>query len=392
MAGSDQSSGRDFAADESLLTEVLDEVVRLSDGEAALELHNRAIALSATSDNDGAAGDRLAELVAELDLDRSEVLVRSLTRWFQLVNLAEDNDRVRRLRRRDLAEAPEPRRGSLREAIARLARRGTTADELQVLLRRAELRLVMTAHPTEARRRTTLEKLERIFRVLRELDERLDADLEEARRQILATVQELWGSDELRAITLTVLDEVRGGLVHFITTIADTVPRVYRDLERALAEFYPDDEIEVPPLLNFGSWIGGDRDGNPNVTPETTVATLELMRVMCLQFLQERVGLLAGRLSLSDRIGGHAAGLEPILDGGAELYPELAAHLAAINPEEPYRRALTFVRERVRATRRHERGQYSEPAGLLSDLRLVERSLCDDGGSLTAAGDLHDVI
>ncbi|HWF73897.1 MAG TPA: phosphoenolpyruvate carboxylase [Solirubrobacteraceae bacterium] len=391
--GSDPGSDRDFDADETLLTEVLDEVVRRSNGEAALELHNRAVALSSEALNiPGNAADRLAALVAELDLDDSELLVRSLTRWFQLVNLAEDNDRVRRLRRRDLEEAPAPRRGSLREAISRLAKRGVSADELQVLLRRAELRLVMTAHPTEARRRTTLEKLERIFRVLRELDERPDADLEEARRQILATVQELWGSDELRAITLTVLDEVRGGLVHFVTTIADTVPRVYRDLERALAEFYPDHEFEVPPLLAFGSWIGGDRDGNPNVTPQTTVETLELMRAMCLRFLQERVELLAGRLSLSDRISGPAAGLAPILERGEELYPELAVQLAAINPEEPYRRALTFLRERVRATRRHEAGAYAEPAELLGDLRRVERSLRDGGGSLTATGDLHDVI
>jgi phosphoenolpyruvate carboxylase len=390
--GGNPVSGRDFDADEDLLAEVLDEVVWRSDGEEVLELHNRAVTLSRAIRDGGDAADRLAELVAELDLDRSEVLVRSLTRWFQLLNLAEDNDRVRRLRRRDAAEAPKPRRGSLHEAIAGLARRGVTADEVQVLLRRAELRPVMTAHPTEARRRTTLEKLERVFRVLRELDERPDADIEAARRQLLATVQELWGSDELRAISLTVLDEVRGGLVHFVTTIADTVPQVYRDLEHALAEYYPDDEIEVPTLLNFGSWIGGDRDGNPNVTPQMTVETLELMRVMCLRFLQERVELLAGRLSLSDRISGHAEGLEPILELGGELYPDLAAHLAAINPEEPYRRALTFLRERVRATRRHEPGEYAEPGQLLADLRLVERALCEGGGSLTATGDLHDVI
>ena len=393
VEGAEPASGRDFAADESLLTEVLQEVVRLSDGEAALELHNRAVALSrATHDGDDAAGDELAELVAGLDLDRSEVLVRSLTRWFQLVNLAEDNDRVRRLRRRDVREAPAPRRGSLREAVATFAREGLSAAEVQVLLRRAELRLVMTAHPTEARRRTTLEKLERIFRVLRELDERLDADLEDARDQLLATVQELWGSDELRATSLTVLDEVRGGLVHFNTTIADTVPRVYRDLERALGEYYPDDLIEVPRLLNFGSWIGGDRDGNPNVTPETTVEALELMRAMCLQFLQERVELLGGRLSLSDRISSHSAPLDEILEAGAELYPDLAVLAAERNPEEPYRRALKFIRERVRATRRREPGLYAEPAELLSDLRRVEKSLWDGGGSLTAMGDLHDVI
>ena len=391
--GTQRGSVRDFEADESLLTDVLDDVVKLSDGEAALQLHNRAVALSrATHDGDDAAADELAELVAGLDLDRSEVLVRSLTRWFQLINLAEDNDRVRRLRRRDVREAPAPRRGSLREAVSTFARKGMSADEVQVLLRRAELRLVMTAHPTEARRRTTLEKLERIFRILRELDERPDADLEEARSQLLATVQELWGSDELRATSLTVLDEVRGGLVHFNTTIADTVPRVYRDLERALGEYYPDDLIQVPRLLTFGSWIGGDRDGNPNVTPETTVEALELMRVMCLRFLQERVELLGSRLSLSDRISGHTPALDAIFEAGAEFYPDLAALATTRNPEEPYRRALKFMRERVRATRRREPGLYAEPAELLRDLRLVEKSLWDGGGSLAAMGDLHDVI
>ena len=101
------------------------------------------------------------------------------------------------------------------------------------------MRLVMTAHPTEARRRTTIEKLARVFRVLRDLDERASLDPAEAGERLRATVQELWGSDELRAISLTVMDEVRGGLVHFTTTLAETVPRVYRDLERAIAEWFP---------------------------------------------------------------------------------------------------------------------------------------------------------
>ncbi len=98
----------------------------------------------------------------------------------------------------------------------------------------------MTAHPTESRRRTTINKLARVFGVLRELDEVSDADPARARRRLLATVQELWGSDELRAASLTVLDEVRGGLIHFTSTLAETVPQIYRDLEEALAEFYPE--------------------------------------------------------------------------------------------------------------------------------------------------------
>ena len=384
---------RDFASDEALLTEVLHDVVRASDGHAAVELLDNAVALGrAARGGDEAAGDHLAALVASLDLDQTEVLVRSLTRWFQLVNLAEDNQRVRRLRRRDARDAPAPRQGSMRHAIAELATRGTTAAELGELLRGAELRLVMTAHPTEARRRTTIDKLARLFGVLRELDDVAHADPVGARRRLLATVQELWGSDELRAASLTVLEEVRGGLIHFATTLAETVPRVYRDLEEALAEFYPGERFEVPPLLSFGSWIGGDRDGNPFVTPATTVQALELMREQCLRFLEGRVELLAGRLSLSDRVGGAAPGLEPILTAGTDRFPELASQLAALNPEEPYRRALTFVRERVRATMRQDAGAYREPAELLDDLRLVERSLLDGAGAFTAAGDLHDVI
>ena len=384
---------RELDSDAALLTDVLDEVISRSDGEAAIELRDRTVALArATRGGDPVAPDTLARLVSELDLHETELLVRSLSRWFQLVNLAEDNERVRRVRRRATREAPAPRRGSLRDAIHRLAAAGTTAEELQALLDRGELRLVLTAHPTEARRRTTIEKLARVFRVLRELDERPDADTEDARRRLRATVQELWGSDELRAISLTVMDEVRGGLVYFTTTLAAETPRLYRELEEAIAAEYPDASIQVPALLGFGSWIGGDRDGNPYVTPATTIEALELMREQCLRFLESRVELIAGRLSLSDRVSGPATGLQPILEAGAGYFPELAERLAALNPEEPYRRALTFVRQRVRATVSEGLGGYGEAGELLADLRRVERSLNDGAGAFTAAGDLRDVI
>ena len=172
---------RDFAADESLLAELLREVISTAEGPAAVELLDRAVSLGREARlGDAAAADRLAELASELDLDRAEVLVRALTRWFQLVNLAEDNERVRRLRARDADadragragnRAAEPRSGSIREAVAELADSGLAAAEVQGLLDRAELRLVMTAHPTEARRRTTIDKLARVFGILRELDE-----------------------------------------------------------------------------------------------------------------------------------------------------------------------------------------------------------------------------
>jgi phosphoenolpyruvate carboxylase len=387
---------RDFATDEALLTDVLRDVIAMGEGEDAVRLLDDAVALGQEARlGDEQAADRLAELVAGLSLEETEVLVRSLTRWFQLVNLAEDNERVRRLRARDASDPERPRAGSLRHVVSALHDAGTTADELAGVLNNAELRLVMTAHPTEARRRTTIDKLARVFSVLRELDERAHAPAADARRRLLATVQELWGSDDLRAAELTVADEVRGGLIHFASTLADTVPRIYRDLEEAVAEFYPeteDDPPAVPPLLSFGSWIGGDRDGNPFVTPETTVAALELMREQCLRLLESRLEQLAGRLSLSDRLTGPAPGLEPILAAGRERFPELAQRLAGLNPEEPYRRAVTFMRERIRATQTRDPGAYAEPQELLDDLRTVETSLRAGQGALTAGSDLRDVI
>ncbi|MFN2456419.1 MAG: phosphoenolpyruvate carboxylase, partial [Pyrinomonadaceae bacterium] len=116
-------------------------------------------------------------------------------------------------------------------------------------------------------------------------------------RQIAAAVQEMWGSDELRAVTTTVLDEVRAGLIYFSSTLAEVVPEVYRDLESTIRATYPDADIDVPPLLSFGSWIGGDRDGNPNVTPQMTASALALMKDSCLRQHEARIRALAGRIT-----------------------------------------------------------------------------------------------
>jgi len=385
---------RDFGADEDLLEGILADVIRAGGAERTLALRQRAVELAHRARRgDDAAGDELGELIAGLDLAEIELLVRSLTRWFQLVNLAEDNERIRRIRARFARERPLPRQGSIDQAVSQLADRGASAAEIASLIGRAEIRLVMTAHPTEARRRTTISKLARIFWELRALDDELGRDQDAARERILATVQELWGSDELRATSLTVLDEVRGGLAHFTSTLADTVPLLYRDLETALARRFPEAPIAVPPLLRFGSWIGGDRDGNPYVTPDTTTETLALLREQCIRFLEARVEVVAGRLSLSERVDGPAVGIEPILERGAELFPALAEQVQGLNPEEPYRRGLTFIRERLRATAAGDLEiGYAGPDRFVADLRMIELSLNRRGDVYTAAGDLHDLI
>jgi phosphoenolpyruvate carboxylase len=390
----DAGPSRGFVSDESLLSGVLEDVICASESSRALQLHRRAVALGRRSrGGDAAAADELAELVARLEVRELELLVRMLTCWHQLMNLAEDNDRVRRLRCRELDEAPAPRRGSLREAITSLAAGGTTAAELRDALVHAEVQLVMTAHPTEARRRTTVNKLARIFALLRSLDERLPVpgEQEEARRQIAAAVQELWATDELRAVSTTVLDEVKAGLVYFTSTLAQVVPALYRDLDAAVRESYPDDDVVVPALLRFGSWMGGDRDGNPNVTPDMTAAALELMKTACLTHLEESILALAGRITVSTRVAGEPDELRELLARSGAHNPSLEAFLLERNPEEPYRRLFKLLSDRVRSTRKGIDGAYHRSEQLVADLRLAEDLLRRQRAGYVAADALRDV-
>ena len=384
---------RTYADDEELLGGVLDEVICAVEGPHARDLHREAIDLGERSrSGDAAAAEQLAQLVAGLDLPRIVLLIRMLTRWFQLMNLAEDLDRVRRIRRLD-AE-PGPRRGSLHAAIAQIAADGTSAEELHATLAAAEVRLVLTAHPTEARRYTTVSKLGRIFALLRELDERRPGHGQPAqiRRRIAAAVQEMWGSDELRAVTTTVLDEVRAGLIYFSSTLADVVPEVYRDLEATIRETYPDSDVPVPPLLSFGSWIGGDRDGNPNVTPQMTASALALMKSACLSHHEAAIRALGSRITLSSRVAGEPESLRALIAGLEERFPDVAALARERSPEEPYRRLCKLLAARLRATRKGWDGGYGRPDELLVDLRTADQALREQNAAFVAEDALRDVI
>jgi phosphoenolpyruvate carboxylase len=389
------TASRSLHDDIDLLGGLLGEVIQAQEPMEAFALEERARALGkALRSGEKTAREQMTALVAGLSINEATGLVRAFTSYFRLVNLAEDNERVRRVRTRERNAFPVPRRGSLREAIGIIAGRGTSAESLQELLAQAEIRLVFTAHPTEARRRTTVAKLARVFAAIRGLDEReLDADdLERTRAGLASTIQELWSSDEIRAVSPTPLDEVRAGLVYFHSTLFAVVPRLYRELEDAVEDSYPGAGIVVPPLLSFGSWIGGDRDGNPNVTAAVTRQTLELMRRVALSFLVRRVQRLAERVSVSSVVMGRAPLLEPALQAGAERFPELADELTRRNPEEPYRRFFALVSARLRATAGGQAQGYPDAAELLADLRLAERALRAQRADWIAAGDLHDVI
>ncbi len=388
------TSPRTLSDDVYLLAGLLGDVLRGSGGERAFFLTETARALAKSlRGGDIDAGVQLDHLVSELSNDEAESVVRAFTNYFQLINLAEDSERIRRVRGRETAGGG-PRRGSLREAVSLLASRGITADEVAAFLAESRIRLVLTAHPTEARRRTIIAKLARIFAVLRDLDERtpLPGEMTRAIRLLSQTIEELWYSDEVRATDLTVLDEVRTSLVYLLSTFIEVVPLIYRDLDEALAEFYPDLNLDLPPLLMPGTWIGGDRDGNPNVTPEITWQTLDVMRGAALGLLESRLVELAGRISLAESIAGPSPLIEPLIHGLASEFPDAAQQVLMINAGEPYRQALTLMKEKLRSTRDGAQEGYATSAALLDDLWLIDRSLRAQGADLIADGDLRDVI
>jgi phosphoenolpyruvate carboxylase len=387
-------SRRTLSDDVYLLAGSLGEILRGCDGDRAFALTEQARSLAkALRAGDVAAGTALDDLVRDLSDDEAQTLVRAFTCYFQLINLAEDSERIRRIRQREARESG-PRRGSLREAVMLLANRGYDAAALASLLADAQVRPVLTAHPTEARRRTIIAKLARIFAVLRALDERLTLSHEEVRlRQLIAhTIEEVWLSEELRANELTVQDEVRTSLVYLVSTLVDVIPAIYRDLEAAIAETFPDTPIEIPPFLTLGTWIGGDRDGNPNVTPVATRQALALMRSTALRLLDDHLLELAGRLSVAETLAGPAPDVEDLVQTLAKRFPEAAVRVRQQNAGEPYRQALTLMRERLHAALQAESGAYARAAELLDDLRTLDRSLRAQGAAAVVDGDLHDVI
>lgn len=389
------TQSRTISDDIYFLGDLLGEVITAQAGSEAFELEEAVRALAkAHRAGDSEAGTELSALISGLSIDEAVLLIRAFTSYFQLINLSEDNERIRRIRKREADTFPAARRGSIREAIELLQKRGMTGKDVAALLQRAQVRLVITAHPTEARRRTILEKQARIFRALRDLDEQdlLPREIERVRDRLAATVAELWSSSEVRAVRMKVSDEIQASLIHFRSNLYHVIPEIYRDLEEAVADVYPDDFIPVPSFLTFGSWVGGDRDGNPFVTPAATRDALVMMRDSCLTSLDERFGQVAGRISVSTMIAGEFPELDQRLAANRERFPEVAARLMAENVDEPFRQLLTLMRERVRATRFDQPGAYRHPDELLDDLRLIERTLIDRGEALITGGDLHDLI
>lgn len=333
-----------------LLGDLLGEVIRARESPALFESEERLRrqALVRRNGSDVAAvAEAEAALVAEVQAhtaDTARVMARAFTLYFDLVNLAEEAERVRALRRRE-REAGPGYEESLFDTFARLKQRGVSAEQMADLLRSLHIELVLTAHPTEAKRRTNLSKLGRIHAALQQLQtgDPLPREAESLRAAIRAEITALWLTDLARTARPAVTDEVRTAMYYVGEVFWQALPRMYAELEAALREHYPG--LSAPPRwLTLASWMGGDRDGNPNVTVAITAETLRLHRGLAVTRHQEALQDLARRLSLSARWAAPPPELQAWLR--TRLSGEVPAHityLANRYAAEPYRLALSIL-------------------------------------------------
>ncbi len=289
------------------------------------------------------AAEHLQKLIAELSADQARAVSAAFATYFDLVNLAEDYQRVQLLRQKQEEKQPEPIEESIGGSIALLKKNGATSEQISALLNNLNIELVLTAHPTEARRRTVLSKIERISQLVEEINNRNSStsEKEKLHRMLRTEISALWLTERARVSRMTVTDEVKTGLYYVDAFFWKAIPAIYEDLDKALQDNYPD--LKSPlSWLKLVSWIGGDRDGNPNVTADVTAETLRLHRGLAIENHRRTLQEQSRRLSISSRL------IPPPsqLLGWIDKRRPFESHVAFIEDRyanEPYRLALSLL-------------------------------------------------
>lgn len=393
----------DLRAEIRSLGATLGRTIAALEGEKTLEMVEslRTLAKSSRS-GDGNAAKELAQAVARLSPAEAFNQAMAFTLYFELVNLAEENFRIRLLRERDqrhrraLAAGlhSEPQRESIEAAVIELKQAGVSKQKMQKLVRQLSIELVFTAHPTESKRRTMLEKLATLAGILRRHTlEEIQHAPDDIRREIVS----LWLTDRSRTERPEVADEARTGLWYFDRTLYHLLPRLHADLQDALNRHYPG--VRAPNRwLSFGSWIGGDRDGNPGVTADVTAQVLRMNRRMAIRKLSDVLYNLAGSLTVSDR----RARFAPVIRRMAEecrASSELMSRVGQRYPREPYRIILSSLREQLLAQADGELLEFWEPDArqaraetVRGILAQIEADLLRDRAAPLACGELRDAL
>jgi phosphoenolpyruvate carboxylase len=375
-----------FRRDVRLLTTILGDAIAEADPTLFEDVEALRRATIALRDRATAARRaRVATIVDRVDPTRALALARAFTAYFQLVNVAEERNRVRELRRRSHA-GPLP--DSLASAVEKLRRQGRNPVEE---LGRLELTEVLTAHPTEAKRRSVAEHLWRIGELLdRHDDPSLGRhDHEVTRLRLIEEITGLWRTDPVREHAPEPLDEVRATVALFDQTIFRLVPQLVREAEHALRHADAGSVPAAPPFVRWATWVGGDRDGNPAVTADVTRETLAIQRDHVLRGYEAAARRIARGLSVSDGDVPPSRAVRTALARDERELPGIASELARKLPDAPHRRRLVLMAERLEATRTGRPGAYRDASVFGGDIERLQRSLAEGGASRLAYGDLE---
>ncbi len=401
-------SDKQLRARVKLLGKLLGDILRDQAGDevlAAVETLRKGY-ISLRKEDSPRKRQRLAKIIATLDAETLTHVLRAFSTYFSLVNLAEESFQ-HRARRRQLQKGGPLWTGSYDDALRLFKSQGIHGEELQQVLDKLAYMPVFTAHPTEAKRRTVMEALRRIFVQTERLDDPRVGKEEkgEIEHAIKREIQILWKTDEVRAQKPQVRDEIKNGLFYFRESLFTAVPTTYRNMEKALRRIYgPDHGVTVPSYLRFGSWIGGDRDGNPFVTAETTVMAVRLQHREILRQYLRSVTDLSHILTHSSLLCTPTEAFSTSLERDEAAYPEAFSDKPERFSQEPYRRKLYFMRHRLRKNLDNVEARMSGrevPVGsegylsekeFLHDLVLIRDSLISHGDDNIADGYLKDVI
>ncbi|MEH7075243.1 phosphoenolpyruvate carboxylase [Neobacillus drentensis] len=322
---------------------------------------------------DQAIYDALKEEITSLSAPMRKQVIRAFSMYFHLINAAELNHRIRRRRQYQLEDETILQPNSIESAILSLKENNIEENVIQNTLNTLSLELVITAHPTEATKRSILEIQQRIADILKSLDHPLLTSRERKKLEesLFNEVSILWQTDELRQNKPTVLDEVRNGLYYFDQTLFDVLPEIHQEVAECLEKNFTQTQWEVPNFLRFGSWIGGDRDGNPNVTHDVTWETLIRQRRLVLKKYKTVLVDLMKRYS-------HSTSRVEVSNDLLKLIEQEDTYLTDDkkwpNKGEVYRRAFAIMIERVKQVGKTDLG-YKSAEELLEDLFVVKTSL-----------------
>jgi phosphoenolpyruvate carboxylase len=398
LSGALSQAERPLVDDIRWLGRILGDVIREQEGDAAFGLVEqiRRLSVAFRRDADALAGKALKKKLAALSSEQAVSVIRAFTYFSHLANLAEDQHHIRRQQVHE--RAGDIRSGSVEQALGKLKNAGWTAKAIRQALSHAHISPVLTAHPTEVQRKSILDAERGIAHSLQERDaitsRPTDATTAKALAQIDAQVRarvlQLWQTRLLRFTKLTVADEIENAMGYYESTFLSEIPKLYADLEAALGG------QAIAPFFRMGQWMGGDRDGNPNVNADTLQYAVQRQSEVALRHYLTEIHWLGGELSTSAMLVGVPKALQALADSS----PDTNAH----RQDEPYRRSLTFIYARLAATLLHLTGKeaarhalppqqaYPDAHSFLADLHTLDEALSAQHAQALAVPRLRPLI